>query len=165
MEHDGVQKLAEPVSLGVGSMRGEQSVSADKAQDLAYQDYGPECRSAAQVATLRESDVLAAELIAADLVVAGVPMYNFGIPSPLKAWIDNVVRVGPTFGFDRTRPGEPYWPMLEPGKRLVILTARGDHGDDEGGPSRGHEPRRGRAHGAAGLSRASRDPYRRGRVR
>jgi FMN-dependent NADH-azoreductase len=78
---------------------------------------------------LAESDNLIDELVASDLIVAGVPMYNFGMPAQFKAYIDNVVRVGRTFGFDRTRPGEPYWPMLAgQGKRLVILTARGDFG-------------------------------------
>lgn len=82
---------------------------------------------------LFESDALVAELKAADVIVIGAPMYNFGPPAPLKAWIDNIVRVGLTFGFDRTREGEPYWPMLaEQGKTLVILTARGDHGYDPG---------------------------------
>ncbi|MGY2051631.1 FMN-dependent NADH-azoreductase [Methylobacterium sp. JK268] len=93
----------------------------------------PERRGDDEAAVLAESDLLAAELVAADLVVVGAPMYNFGVPAPLKAWIDNVVRVGVTFGFDRTRPGEPYWPMLPPGKRLIILTARGDHGYAPGG--------------------------------
>lgn len=75
------------------------------------------------------SDTLVDELIAADLIVAGVPMYNFGMPAQLKAWIDNVVRVGRTFGFDRGRAGEPYWPMLAgQGKRLVLLGSRGDYG-------------------------------------
>jgi FMN-dependent NADH-azoreductase len=78
---------------------------------------------------LAESDNLIDELVASDLIVAGVPMYNFGMPAQFKAYIDNVVRVGRTFGFDRARPGEPYWPMLAgQGKRLVILTARGDFG-------------------------------------
>lgn len=93
----------------------------------------PERRDSTQQAVLAESDRLTAELVAADLVVVGAPMYNFGVPAPLKAWIDNIVRVGVTFGFDRTRAGQPYWPMLPPGKRLVILTARGDHGYAEGG--------------------------------
>lgn len=83
---------------------------------------------------LRTSDALVDELLAAVLVVAGVPMYNFGPPAPFKAWIDNVVRVGRTFGFDRGREGEPYWPMLAgAGKRLVVLSARGDHGYEPGG--------------------------------
>lgn len=78
---------------------------------------------------LAESDSLIDELVSSDLIVAGVPMYNFGMPAQFKAYIDNVVRVGRTFGFDRTRPGEPYWPMLAgQGKRLVILSARGDFG-------------------------------------
>ncbi len=88
----------------------------------------PERRDAAMCAHLAESDVLTAEIIAADLIVIGAPMYNFGIPAPLKAWIDNIVRVGVTFGFDRARQGEPYWPMLPSGKRMIILTARGDYG-------------------------------------
>lgn len=92
----------------------------------------PERRDDTRQAVLAESDQLTAELIAADVIVVGAPMYNFGVPSPLKAWIDNVVRVGVTFGFDRSRAGEPYWPMLPPGKHLVILTARGDYGYAEG---------------------------------
>lgn len=89
-------------------------------------------RSADQQARLAESDRLTTELIAADLIVIGAPMYNFGVPAPLKAWIDNIVRVGVTFGFDRSRGGEPYWPMLPAGKRLVILSSRGDYGYDPG---------------------------------
>ena len=61
---------------------------------------------------LAESDALVDELLSADLIVAGVPMYNFGMPAGFKAYIDNIVRVGRTFGFDRDRAGEPYWPLL-----------------------------------------------------
>lgn len=93
----------------------------------------PEKRDAAQEARLAESDRLVAELIAADVVVVGAPMYNFGMPAPLKAWLDNIVRVGVTFGFDRARDGDPYWPMLPTGKTLVTLSARGDYGYDPGG--------------------------------
>ena len=83
---------------------------------------------------LRESDLLVDELVRADVIVVGAPMYNFGVPAQLKAWIDNVVRVGRTFGFDRRRAGAPYWPMLAPGKRLIVLSARGDGGYGPGGP-------------------------------
>ena len=83
---------------------------------------------------LRQSDELVDELMRADVIVAGVPMYNFGPPAQFKAYIDNIVRVGRTFGFDRTRRGEPYWPLLAGmGKRLVILSSRGDYGYDAGG--------------------------------
>lgn len=81
---------------------------------------------------LAESDALVDELIAADLIVAGVPMYNFAVPAQFKAYIDNIVRVGRTFGFDRTRPDNPYSQLLTGGKRLVMLGSRGDYGYDAG---------------------------------
>ncbi|MEI7036346.1 FMN-dependent NADH-azoreductase [Fulvimonas yonginensis] len=75
------------------------------------------------------SDALVDELVRADLIVAGVPMYNFGMPAAFKAWIDQIVRVGRTFGFDRSRQGTPYWPLLtDRPRRLVILSSRGDFG-------------------------------------
>lgn len=89
----------------------------------------PEQREPWMNDVLRESDELVDELLAADLIVVGVPMYNFGPPAQFKAWIDNIVRVGRTFGFDRSRQGEPYWPLLaDAGKRLVLLSSRGDWG-------------------------------------
>lgn len=91
----------------------------------------PERRTPEMRATLAVSDALVDELERADLIVAGVPMYNFGLPAQMKAWVDNIVRVGRTFGFDRSRPGEPYWPLLS-GKRLVTLGARGDWGYQPG---------------------------------
>lgn len=92
----------------------------------------PERREAWMRDTLAESDALVDELLAADLIVAGVPMYNFGMPAGFKAWIDNIVRVGRTFGFDRSRAGDPYWPLLAgQGKRAVVLSARGDYGYDD----------------------------------
>ena len=83
---------------------------------------------------LRQSDELVDELMRADVIVAGVPMYNFGPPAQFKAYIDNIVRVGRTFGFDRSRAGDPYWPLrADSGKRLIILSSRGDYGYDAGG--------------------------------
>ena len=94
----------------------------------------PDQREPWMHAVLCESDGLVDELLAADLIIAGVPMYNFGMPAQFKAYIDNVVRVGRTFGFDRSRPGDPYWPMLAGmDKRLIVLSARGDYGYDAGG--------------------------------
>lgn len=79
--------------------------------------------------TLATSDALVDELIDADLILAGVPMYNFGVPAAFKAYIDQIVRVGRTFGFDRSREGAPYWPLLtDRPRRLVIVSARGDYG-------------------------------------
>ncbi len=82
---------------------------------------------------LAESDTLIDELLVADIIVVGVPMYNFGPPAQFKAYIDNIVRVGRTFGFDRQRKGDPYWPLLQDDqKRLVILSSRGDYGYADG---------------------------------
>ena len=93
----------------------------------------PEAREPWMNEVLRESDALVDELIAADIIVAGVPMYNFVPPAQFKAYIDNIVRVGRTFGFDRSRSGKPYWPMLAgSGKRLLLLSSRGDYGYDSG---------------------------------
>lgn len=97
--------------------------------------FTPEARRAPWMhQRLAESDALVDELIGADLIVAGVPMYNFGVPSGFKAYIDNIVRVGRSFGFDRAREGEPYWPLLDERPRtLVLLSSRGDYGYGPGG--------------------------------
>jgi len=58
-----------------------------------------EARSEEQVKALRHSDQAIAELVAADTIVIGVPMYNFSIHSSLKAWVDHVVRAGLTFRY------------------------------------------------------------------
>jgi len=77
-------------------------------------------RSAAQQAAVDVSDALIAELTAADEVVLGVPMYNFGIPSTLKAWIDHVARAGITFRYTEAGPVG-----LLRGKRVKVFASRG----------------------------------------
>jgi FMN-dependent NADH-azoreductase len=90
-------------------------------------------RTPAQRAALKESDELVRELQAAELVVIGMPMYNFGMPAPLKAWVDGIVRVALTFDIDLNRE-DPYVPLLaDRQRRAVILTSRGGHGFDAGG--------------------------------
>ena len=64
----------------------------------------PSSRTAEQAAYVAESDELIGELRAADVVAIGLPMYNFGIPSTLKAWIDHVARAGVTFRYTETGP-------------------------------------------------------------
>jgi FMN-dependent NADH-azoreductase len=77
-------------------------------------------RSAEQQAVVAESDALIAELNAADLVVIGLPMYNFGVPSQFKAWIDNVARAGITFKYTDTGPVG-----LVADKPVLVFSARG----------------------------------------
>ena len=61
-------------------------------------------RSAEQAKHVAQSDELIEELESADIVVIGLPMYNFGVPSTLKAWIDHVARAGRTFKYTETGP-------------------------------------------------------------
>src|ERR1700733_4769123 len=76
--------------------------------------------SPAQRAYLSTSDQLIEELQAADTIVIGAPMYNFSIPPALKAWIDQIVRMGKTFSYGPDgRRG-----LLEM-KKVIVITARG----------------------------------------
>lgn len=81
---------------------------------------------------LRVSDELVAQLLRADLVVVGLPMYNFGVPAGFKAYIDQVVRVGVTFSFEPEDEASPYKPLVH-GKRMVVVVATGDAGYERGG--------------------------------
>ncbi|REC95236.1 FMN-dependent NADH-azoreductase [Kushneria indalinina] len=75
---------------------------------------------------LKESDQLVDELIASDILVIGTPLYNFGMPAALKAWVDQIIRAERTVGIDRNNPLDPYIPGLTDRERhAVILTARG----------------------------------------
>lgn len=91
-----------------------------------------ERRTDAQHAILRVSDTLIDELAAADVIVLGVPMHNYGMPAALKSWVDNVVRIGRTFTFDLARGDFPLEPILR-GKTLVVLSSRGEFGFAPGG--------------------------------
>ncbi|QTP60491.1 FMN-dependent NADH-azoreductase [Billgrantia antri] len=77
-------------------------------------------RTAEQQMLAQRSDDLIEELNAHDVLVLAVPMYNFGIPSQLKAWFDRVMRAGVTFRYTEQGPVG-----LVKGKRAVILAARG----------------------------------------
>ncbi len=79
-----------------------------------------EQRSPAQRDALAASDVLVAELQAADVLVIGLPVYNFGPPAALKAWIDQVARARVTF---RYTPDGPVG--LLAGKRAYVVAASG----------------------------------------
>ena len=84
--------------------------------------------------TLAESEQLVAELIAADILVIGTPLYNFGMPAALKAWLDQIIRPGRTVDIDQTNPIDPYIPRLADRPRhAIILTARGGIGFGPGG--------------------------------
>jgi FMN-dependent NADH-azoreductase len=80
----------------------------------------PEDLTAAQKAALAVSDTLVKEIEDASLIVIGVPMYNFSIPSALKAWIDHVIRAGRTFRYTENGPQG-----LVTSKKVVLFLASG----------------------------------------
>lgn len=84
---------------------------------------------------LAYSESVIAELETADAVVVGAPMYNFGMPAQLKAYFDQVVRIGRTFAFE---PGtaEPYRGLLAD-RSLFVITSAGDGAIHPGGPLEG----------------------------
>src|SRR5437660_1729405 len=77
-------------------------------------------RSPAQQTAVDASDVLIDELKRADVLVLGLPMYNFGVPSTLKAYFDTIGRVGETFGY--TENGSE---GLLTGKQAYVFATRG----------------------------------------
>ncbi|MGE0225059.1 MAG: FMN-dependent NADH-azoreductase [Acetobacteraceae bacterium] len=90
------------------------------AESLGARQVAPEQRSPAQQVELALGEELLAEFLAADVIVLGAPMYNFSIPSQLKAWLDRVLVAGRTFRYTEQGPVG-----LAGGKQVVIVSARG----------------------------------------
>jgi FMN-dependent NADH-azoreductase len=90
----------------------------DEWMHAAYTD--PAALTPAQQETLSTSDMLIDELLAADTIVIGAPMYNLTVSAPLKAWIDQIVRVGRTVLWG---PNGTEGVLKE--KKVVVLTSRG----------------------------------------
>lgn len=72
------------------------------------------------VPVLAQSNALVEELVSSDVLIVEAPMYNFGIPSALKAWIDHIVRAGLTFQFGANGPEG-----LVKGKKAILVISRG----------------------------------------
>jgi len=88
---------------------------------------GANAEEAADAAAIME------QFLAADVIVIGAPMYNFGIPSTLKAWIDRVAVAGKTFRYTENGPEG-----LAGGKKVIVASGRG--GLHTGAPSDFQEP-------------------------
>jgi FMN-dependent NADH-azoreductase len=80
----------------------------------------PEVRTPAQQDIVDESDALIDEIKQADWIVIGLPMYNFGIPSTLKAYFDHIARAGVTFMYTANGPVG-----LLPDKKVTVFATRG----------------------------------------
>jgi FMN-dependent NADH-azoreductase len=77
-------------------------------------------KTQAELSARALSDELIAELRAADTIVIGAPMYNFGIPTGLRAWFDHVLRAGETFSYSESGSQG-----LLAGKRAIVIETRG----------------------------------------
>lgn len=107
---------------GTVSLRdlGDDPIPHLTAQSLGALMTKPEDRTAEQQAFVDFADGLIDELKSADIIVIGLPMYNFGVPSTLKAYFDHVARAGVTFRYtDKGAEG------LVTGKKAYVFAARG----------------------------------------
>ena len=130
MRHEGstTRGLTDRIIEKLASQGDVEVATRDLAEGLPFIDErwieanftDPDARNDAMKTRLAGSDALVAELQAADVVVIGVPVYNFGIPAALKAWIDLIARARLTFRYTENGPVG----MLE-GKRAILAVSSG----------------------------------------
>jgi FMN-dependent NADH-azoreductase len=101
-----------------------RDLAADEVRQLSGAHVAARFGTAVDDAALRDDlakgDIYLDELLAADILVIGAPMYNFTVPSQLKAWIDRIAVAGKTFSYTENGPVG-----LLGGKRIFIVSARG----------------------------------------
>jgi FMN-dependent NADH-azoreductase len=114
----------------VGGLLSAEIVEAERIRhpdvQVIFCDLGAEPEAVALREDLASGHAALDQYLAADIVVVGAPMYNFSIPSQLKAWIDRVALAGNTFRYTEEGPEG-----LAGGKRVIIASSRG--GIDNGG--------------------------------
>lgn len=88
---------------------------------------GVDQRSSEQFQTLALSDTLVSELQSADTILIATPIYNFGIPASLKAWVDHIARAGVTFRYTETGPQG----LLSGKKAILVVTSGGTEVDSD----------------------------------
>jgi FMN-dependent NADH-azoreductase len=108
-----------------GSTVTTRDLATDAVPHLTAERFGafvakPEERTSEQNAVVAYSDALIAELREADVIVIGLPLYNFGVPSTLKAYFDHIARANVTFKYTAAGPVG-----LLTGKKAYVLAARG----------------------------------------
>lgn len=122
------RELADWVVRGLSRDRSVQVTSRDVGKGLPFLDEAwinanftdPDQRTAGQCAVLAQSDVLVREVMDADVLIVGVPLYNFGVPATLKAWVDQIARARVTFRYTEQGPEG-----LLRGKKAYLLVATG----------------------------------------
>lgn len=107
------------ISVSVRDLDGESLPHLGSSEMAAWMTPAEE-RSQEQQALAALSDGLIAELQDNDIIVIGMPMYNFGVPSVFKSWIDRVARAGVTFRYTENGPVG-----LVQNKKVYVVAARG----------------------------------------
>jgi FMN-dependent NADH-azoreductase len=79
-------------------------------------------RTAAQKKTLAPSEKYVDEVLGADIIVIGLPIYNFSIPAVLKAWVDQIIRAKRTFAY---KAGGGYDALVPAGKKVILVVTSG----------------------------------------
>ncbi len=97
----------------------ERVKNANWGEEVRYRDLAAEPLAHLTLGEFADTSVLD-EFLAADTIVIGAPMYNFTLPTQLKAWIDRIVIAGKTFRYTESGPEG-----LATGKRVIIALARG----------------------------------------
>jgi FMN-dependent NADH-azoreductase len=140
------------VSGGLAARFADSARASDPAADIVLRDVGAnplphltaqtvaaikgQPATAAEIEARALSDLLVAELQAADVIVIASPMYNFGMSSTLKAWFDHVLRAGVTFRYTAEGPQG-----LLTGKKAVVIESRaGFYSEGPGAALDGQEP-------------------------
>lgn len=122
------RELADLIIQGMALRQAVQVTTRDAAKGLPFVDEhwiaanftDPEQRDDAKRAVLAQSDALVQEVMAADVLVIGVPLYNFGVPASLKAWVDQIARARLTFRYTEHGPEG-----LLHGKKAYLVVASG----------------------------------------
>jgi FMN-dependent NADH-azoreductase len=115
-----VSRLLEPTDRLIGRDLAVEAVPHLTAERFAALTTPEPDRTELQRAVVAYSDQLIDELRAADVIVLGLPMYNFGVPSSLKAYFDHIARAGVTFRYTAQGPQG-----LLTGKKAYVLATRG----------------------------------------
>ena len=120
-------------ALPAGTKVVERNLDTHPVPHVTHESLAGIGRQAAEGGAFAEARALQEELIAevfaADTIVFGLPLYNFGMPSTLKAWFDYVLRAGTTFQYSAEGPEG-----LVKGKKVIVAHARAGKYDDNGFP-------------------------------
>ncbi len=123
---------ANSASRAISGSIADRLAAADKDSALTYRDLAAQPLPHLTLDAFADTAVLD-EFLAADTLVIGAPMYNFTLPSQLKAWLDRILIAGKTFRYTAEGPEG-----LAGDKRVIIALARGGF-YDEGSPAAGLE--------------------------